>query len=583
MAKQRSEQDVIDLLNPPTYGATDNGRLPDPLCKAHIDVTIDQLMPYDGNPRQSRNPKYDEIKASIHQRGLDHPPKVTRRHPDDDKYMILDGGNTRLQILQELFEETGEERFSRLSVDFQPWVDEIDALAGHMVENEQRGDLLFVEKSLAAVRMRELIEEKTGEAISGRELAKQITQTGWTLSQTHLTRFEYATNRLLPSLPTAFWAGAGEPAVKRLRKLDTAYAQYWCKHSGDEEAFVALFDDVLAAHDDETLDYDGIQQALDIAVSEALDIDYQTVAVECDALSNGRSGDTRLSGHPEQQVTTDIDSGSDGTLGADDVPGVTTNAATNPPSSVSPVTDGQPAAVGKAQPPLSSPQRPAPAASQPKTPTSPPLAAAAKTSPAMPVPEGLASQQRRCYELAYQIAKPWDMHLKVLPITRFYGFVVDIPRPDDVMEYQHCLSDLYRTQVPIDPFMRTHIWNLLCGLSAQLRCTYIAEYVPQNSHIYELLQKLPPSDEPDKDGRPMPADGEDMKDIYNQYCRIIPIMMDLISAYAPPSVLDAMNELQTLQAAMWPEVRDQLLERYACLFDGSEVPIIHQSQKNRSS
>ena len=44
-------------------------------------VTLDQLRPYEFNPRVMRNPNYDDIKASIRQRGLDTPPPITRR-PD---------------------------------------------------------------------------------------------------------------------------------------------------------------------------------------------------------------------------------------------------------------------------------------------------------------------------------------------------------------------------------------------------------------------------------------------------------------------------------------------------------------------
>ncbi|EDW9733081.1 chromosome partitioning protein ParB, partial [Salmonella enterica] len=46
-------------------------------------LTIEQLAPNPDNPRTSRNPRYDEIKASIKARGLDTVPKVTR-DPDGD-------------------------------------------------------------------------------------------------------------------------------------------------------------------------------------------------------------------------------------------------------------------------------------------------------------------------------------------------------------------------------------------------------------------------------------------------------------------------------------------------------------------
>lgn len=86
-----------------------------------ITVTLDKLRPYEGNPRKTKNPAYEEIKASIKARGLDHAPNITQR-PGDDFYTIADGGNTRLQALKELFQETQDPRFWSIECVFKPWV-----------------------------------------------------------------------------------------------------------------------------------------------------------------------------------------------------------------------------------------------------------------------------------------------------------------------------------------------------------------------------------------------------------------------------------------------------------------------------
>src|SRR3546814_10564346 len=101
-------------------------------------VTLNQLRPYDHDPRVTRNPAYAEIKASIRERGLDAPPAITRR-PGEAHYIIRNGGNTRLAILRELWSETKEERFFRIVCLFRPWParGEIVALTGHLAENER--------------------------------------------------------------------------------------------------------------------------------------------------------------------------------------------------------------------------------------------------------------------------------------------------------------------------------------------------------------------------------------------------------------------------------------------------------------
>ena len=83
-------------------------------------VTLDQLRPYDHDPRKKRNPAYEEIKASIRERGLDAAPAITRR-PGEDHYIIRNGGNTRLAILRRTLVGNAGRAFFRISCLFRPW------------------------------------------------------------------------------------------------------------------------------------------------------------------------------------------------------------------------------------------------------------------------------------------------------------------------------------------------------------------------------------------------------------------------------------------------------------------------------
>ena len=116
------------------------------------------------SPRTTRNPKYDELKESIRHRGLDTPPPVTRR-PGEDKYRIRNGGNTRLEILNELYKETGDERYFRFNCLFRPWDQqrgEIIALTGHLAENDLKGDLKFIERAVGIQKAKAWYEEEKG-------------------------------------------------------------------------------------------------------------------------------------------------------------------------------------------------------------------------------------------------------------------------------------------------------------------------------------------------------------------------------------------------------------------------------------
>ena len=103
----------------------------DPDCDTPMVVTLEQLRPYEHNPRFIRNPLYEELKASIRDRGLDQPPSITRR-PGEPQFIIRNGGNTRLSILGELWQETRDDRFFRIHCLFRPWQSELHTLLGHL-------------------------------------------------------------------------------------------------------------------------------------------------------------------------------------------------------------------------------------------------------------------------------------------------------------------------------------------------------------------------------------------------------------------------------------------------------------------
>lgn len=232
---------ISSLLNKPHLQTVQSNVAPsDPVIPTRIRATLDQVIAYKDNPRQTKNPMYDEIKESIRNRGLDHAPNVTRKSPADP-YMIKDGGNTRLQILRELWEETGDEKFYNLDLMFHPWTNDLDVLIGHMIENEMRGNMIFVERAIAARKVKNQIDAEGEKEISVNALAKHITEMGWSLNQSNLGQMLYAEEILLPVIPDALWSGMGRDTVKKIRKLLDCCRAYWDAVSTPEEGD---FDDV---------------------------------------------------------------------------------------------------------------------------------------------------------------------------------------------------------------------------------------------------------------------------------------------------------------------------------------------------
>ncbi|WP_197471102.1 ParB family protein [Azotobacter vinelandii] len=251
MDKLLSKPDMMEQLQKPgpALNAQRVERLSAPLAEMGMEVTLDQLIPYDKDPRIDRNPAYDEIRESIRHAGLKHPPVITQR-PGDDKYMIRDGGNTRLAILNELYQETGDERFYRFWCIYKPWVSEQAALAGHLSENENRGDLTWIQKALGLVQLKQMLEAEAGEPLSQNALARRCTELGFSISQSHISRMLYTVEHIWPSLPTVLRTGMGHAQIKTFISYREALLEIWKRTEAKPvEAFDAPFHEVISKFD----------------------------------------------------------------------------------------------------------------------------------------------------------------------------------------------------------------------------------------------------------------------------------------------------------------------------------------------
>lgn len=255
-------------------------RLADPIKETPMVLTLDELAPYNHNPRTTRNPLHDEIKASIQARGLDQPPPVTRR-PGEDHYIIRTGGNTRLAILNELWKETRDERYFRIHCLFRPWSDrgEIVSLTGHLAENDLRGNLMFIERAVSIDAARELYVQEAGKDISQRELVKKLAEDGYRISQSHISRMQETLRTLVPAIPGLLYSGLGKPQIEKLLNLRSAALKAWINFDGQESDFEILYQEVLNAFDGPTDNFvfDSIQDELIGQIRRALNVSYEEV------------------------------------------------------------------------------------------------------------------------------------------------------------------------------------------------------------------------------------------------------------------------------------------------------------------
>ncbi|MBH3366520.1 ParB family protein [Pseudomonas carnis] len=279
--KKLSQEEITDKLHQEHFPrGPELERLSDPLADTPMLVTLEQLRPYEHNPRFIRNPLYDDIKASIRERGLDQPPPITRR-PGESYFIIRNGGNTRLAILGELWQETREERFFRIHCLFRPWTDELTALLGHLAESDLHGQLTFIERALAVAKLKTMLEPE-GAVLSQRELARRLAAGGYPISQSHISRMLDTLEHLLPAIPQTLYAGLGKPQIERLIALRSQAERTWNRYPPVTVSFAEFWLGTLVIFDadPESFDLEQIQDELLERMSGLLGQSYRMLALE---------------------------------------------------------------------------------------------------------------------------------------------------------------------------------------------------------------------------------------------------------------------------------------------------------------
>jgi len=300
--KRPSSDELRGLLLEGNFGAkTDSLPITDPVSTTQMVLKLDDIIPYDKNPRRERNPEYENIKESIRsKKQLNNNFNVTRR-PGDEKFMIESGGNTRLQILKELYQETGDEAFNTIHCLFVPWKSESAVLSAHLIENEMRGDMTLIDKAYAVQNLKKELEAEAGKKMSDVGFTKAVKALGYTISPKHLRRFNYAIH-LDQMIPQVLRQGLGGHKIDRIKKVEKAYADY-CH--GKTEQFEMIFAEVMADTDtDEFWDFDKIvRPELDERLAEIIGIRENLLRLEVDAILFDRPGEVDFSATPPENST----------------------------------------------------------------------------------------------------------------------------------------------------------------------------------------------------------------------------------------------------------------------------------------
>lgn len=163
--------------------------------RSTIRLKITDVEPYDHNPRTIDNEKFYEIKESIRVNGIEQKVLVTKR-PGAARYIVAKGGNTRVLAARALWDETQDEKHLWYDFDCIDYTSEVELMAGHLRENDQRNDLCFWNRATGYLQLKQLIEQEQKRELSLREFSRLLDEQGTRVSPPLLSVFRFAVDNL---------------------------------------------------------------------------------------------------------------------------------------------------------------------------------------------------------------------------------------------------------------------------------------------------------------------------------------------------------------------------------------------------
>ncbi len=480
MNKIRSSDDnLIELKNQPHFKRPPDAEPPstDPMTPTPMIVDVERINCYDRNPRSADNPEFENIKNNIKaSKGMDWVLNITRR-PKAKFYMLAAGGNTTLRAIKELLGETGDPCFQQIHCLFIPWTSDNDVLLAHLKENDQRSDLILIDRARAIRDLRGLIEAETGTSLSQREFVTALKNRGYGVSRRIIRWLDYAVDVLNQVLPRALKAGMGSPQVERLLNLERAFNAVWEILELDEAEITGLFTGVLSRHDCEYVDPDLVRKDLADELAVSADCSLQRAQVLLGmAFKDNLGADeirARLANTPEWVPFPDEEKKpshrSDDARPpiAKDSTDTGEVSCMDPPASAPALTSGRDVGANEPKPPA----QPKPISRSLDTDSHPSIVGLTGKEAGLPppatqdatLPDDIHALRRQAFDLARDIAVYMGAEDIVVPIDTGYGFLVG-PMPNGGRDFTNAYSATHKNSA----WMVTDaLWWMLATISEQ--------------------------------------------------------------------------------------------------------------------
>ena len=255
---------------PVLFHPSNEQQIPEAVELTEESILPDQLHPLPYVSQEIKKEDYEDLYASITKEGLQQP-FVVAQQPDSEDYVLIAGGNTRLEIVQRIHGKSRGARFSEVRCVVIPWPGISTAKLSHLITNDVVHNASFIKRAKAILNF---IDNNTDLPIdrttSDRGVSKFFSDHGFPLYRTTYAAMKYAVDYLDEYLPLSLAASLCTLDVKHIQKLESKLKHSWIMAGKSESEFNQLFTELARSCDHEELDYETFHNVLTEQVWEEL-------------------------------------------------------------------------------------------------------------------------------------------------------------------------------------------------------------------------------------------------------------------------------------------------------------------------
>ena len=216
------------------------------------------------------------LKESIRQRGLIEPLVMTR-DKESNELVPFGGGRTRLELLEELYRETGDPKFAIVDCVEIPPKDRFEIELANMIQNRQWSRKRFVAKALEVFAIIRLHEKETNQKLTETQARLWLYKNGYCISKTRFNEMHFVARVLQPVFPNALSKNLNKRDVIYIRKLYRSMQIIWKNFGARDDPFDEAFNETCKLADSRPWDPEYFQSILEREIALSCSFTLQEV------------------------------------------------------------------------------------------------------------------------------------------------------------------------------------------------------------------------------------------------------------------------------------------------------------------